>query len=126
MPRPILDESHIHPAIRDQVARHQQDIVKEVMAAVKAHDVVVVGMGMNPFPKKARKLLDDAGQPYHYLEYGNYFNTWRRRNALKLWTGWPTFPMVFVKGVLIGGATDLQALIDRGEMKKMLAPAAAA
>ena len=121
MPRPILDESHIHPAIRDQVARHQQDIVKEVMAAVKAHDVVVIGMGMNPFPKKARKLLDDAGQPYHYLEYGNYFNTWRRRNALKLWTGWPTFPMVFVKGVLVGGAKELKALIDNGELGRLLA-----
>lgn len=120
MPRPILDESHIHPAIRDQVARHQQDIVKEVMAAVKAHDVVVIGMGMNPFPKKARKLLDDAGQPYHYLEYGNYFNTWRRRNALKLWTGWPTFPMVFVKGVLVGGAKELKALIDNGELGRLL------
>ena len=121
MPRPILDESHIHPAIRDQVARHQQDIVKEVMAAVKAHDVGVIGMGMNPFPKKARKLLDDAGQPYHYLEYGNYFNTWRRRNALKLWTGWPTFPMVFVKGVLVGGAKELKALIDNGELGRLLA-----
>lgn len=120
MPRPILDESHIHPAIRDQVARHQQDIVQDVMAAVKAHDVVVVGMGMNPFPKKARKLLDDAGQPYHYLEYGNYFNTWRRRNALKLWTGWPTFPMVFVKGVLVGGAKELKALIDNGELGRLL------
>ena len=120
MPRPILDESHIHPAIRDQVARHQQDIVKEVMAAVKAHDVVVVGMGMNPFPKKARKLLEYAGQPYHYLEYGNYFNTWRRRNALKLWTGWPTFPMVFVKGVLVGGAKELKALIDNGELGRLL------
>lgn len=45
MPRPILDESLIHPAIREKVAR--------------------------------------------------------RRSALKLWTVWQTFPMVFVKGVLI-------------------------
>lgn len=120
MPRPILDESRIHPAIRDQVARHQQAIVQEVMAAAQAHDVVVVGMGMNPFPRKARKLLDEAGQPHHYLEYGNYFNTWRRRNALKLWTGWPTFPMVFVKGVLVGGAKELKALIDSGELRRLL------
>lgn len=121
MPRPILDESRIHPAIRDKIARHQQDIVQDVMAAVQAHDVVVVGMGMNPFPKQARKLLDDARQPYHYLEYGNYLNTWRKRNALKMWTGWPTFPMVFVKGTLVGGAGDLKALIDRGELSQLLA-----
>jgi glutaredoxin-related protein len=37
-----------------------------------------------------------------------------------MWTGWPTIPMVFVKGVLIGGSTDLQKLIDNGELKSML------
>lgn len=121
MPRPILDESNIHPAIRETIASHEQGIVREVQAAVAKHSVVVVGMGMNPFPKKARKALDAAGVPYEYLEYGNYFNTWRQRNALKLWTGWPTLPMVFVKGVLVGGANDLIALLASGELKKMLA-----
>jgi glutaredoxin-related protein len=92
-----------------------------VQAAVAKNSVVVIGMGMNPFPKKARKVLDAASVPYQYLEYGSYFNNWRQRNALKLWTGWPTFPMVFVKGVLVGGANDLIALIDKGELKKLLA-----
>jgi glutaredoxin-related protein len=124
MPRPILDETHIHPAIRSKVAGHQQAMVQEVIEAVRDHDVVVVGMGFNPFPKKACKALDTMGQPYKYLEYGNYFNNWRERNALKMWTGWPTFPMVFVKGTLVGGASDLQALIDSGEFKKLLAQAA--
>lgn len=120
MPRPILDESHIHPAIREKIATHEQAIVREVQAAVAKHAVVVVGMGMNPFPKKARKTLDAAGITYEYLEYGNYLNNWRQRNALKLWTGWPTLPMVFVKGVLIGGANDLAKLIQTGELKKLL------
>ena len=120
MPRPILDEDHIHPAVRDKIARHRQAIVEEVRSAVQANDVVVVGMGMNPFPAQARKALDAAGQPYQYLEYGNYLGNWRERNALKMWTGWPTFPMVFVKGVLVGGYTDLKALIESGELKKMV------
>lgn len=121
MPRPVLDELHIHPAIQAKIANHEQAIVREVQNAVAQHAVVVVGMGMNPFPKKARKALDTAGVAYQYLEYGNYFNTWRSRNALKMWTGWPTLPMVFVKGTLVGGATDLAHLIDSGELKKMLA-----
>lgn len=120
MPRPVLDESRIHPAIRERLATHQQAIVKEVQAAVAQHAVVVVGMGLNPFPKKARKLLDAAGIAYHYLGYGNYFSMWRERNALKLWTGWPTLPMVFVKGTLIGGANDLQKLLSGGELKTLL------
>ena len=120
MPRPILDESQIHPAIRPKIAGHQQAIVQEVMKASNSNDLLVVGMGQNPFPKKARQALEQAGQPYRYLEYGNYFNTWRERNALKMWTGWPSFPMVFVKGMLVGGAADLQALISSGELQKML------
>ena len=125
MPRPILDETHLHPAIRSKVAGHQQSIVQEVMAAVSGNDVVVVGMGMNPFPKNACKALDLINQPYKYLEYGNYFNNWRKRNALKMWTGWPTFPMVFVKGILVGGASELKALIESGEFNKLLAQAQA-
>ena len=124
MPRPILDETHIHPAIREKVANLQHDIVAEVMKATAANDVVVVGMGMNPVCKKARQLLDTAGQAHQYLEYGNYFNTWRRRNALKMWTGWPTFPMVFVKGTLVGGAQELQRLLEQGELKRLLNPPA--
>ena len=124
MPRALLAETQIHPAIRDKIARHQSDIVREVQAAVAAHPVVVVGMGINPFPKRARRLLDQAGVPYHYLGYGSYFSMWRKRLALKMWAGWSTFPMVFVRGTLIGGADDLQRLIASGELKALIAGSA--
>ena len=45
MPRALLDESNIHPAIRSFVAESQQAIVAEVQAAVAKYPVVVVGMG---------------------------------------------------------------------------------
>jgi glutaredoxin-related protein len=61
-------------------------------------------------------VLDAAGKQYKYLEYGSYLSDWRRRTALKMWTGWPTFPRVFVKGVLVG-ADDLERLIQSGELK---------
>jgi monothiol glutaredoxin len=120
MGRSILDEAHIHPAVRETVANNHADIVQEVKEAVAKNDIVVVGMAQNPMPKKARKLLDRQQLGYKYLEYGSYLNNWRRRNALKMWTGWPTFPMVFVKGVLVGGANDLQKLIESGELKQQL------
>jgi glutaredoxin-related protein len=125
VPRPILDEAQIHPAIRDKIATNRTDIVDEVKAAIAAHDVVVVGMKQNPHPRRARKLLTARRTAFHYLEYGSYLNTWRRRTALKMWTGWPTFPMVFVKGVLIGGADELHRLIESGELDRTLGAAAA-
>lgn len=121
MPRSILDEAHIHPAIREKIASNHADIVREVQAAIAANDIVVVGMAQNPFPRQARKALEAARIPYKYLEYGSYFGPWRRRNALKMWTGWPTFPMVFVKGVLVGGAKELRALINSGALARVRA-----
>ncbi len=120
MSRSILDEAHVHPAIREFIAGNHADIVKEVQAAIGQSDVVVVGMAQNPFPKKARKLLQQKHIPHRYLEYGSYFGGWRRRNALKMWTGWPTFPMIFVKGVLVGGASELQNLVESGELARIL------
>ncbi|HET9734995.1 MAG TPA: glutaredoxin domain-containing protein [Burkholderiales bacterium] len=120
MPRRVLEENRIHPEIRDRIANYRNDIVKEVEAAVAENDIVIVGMRYNPWPKKARKMLEDAGFRYKYLEYGSYLREWRRRLALKMWAGWPTFPMVFVKGVLVGGATDLEKLVASGELKEMV------
>ena len=120
MSRSILDEAHIHPAIRETIANNHADIVREVKAAIAQNDIVIVGMAQNPMPKKARKLLDRQQLGYKYLEYGSYLGDWRRRNALKMWTGWPTFPMVFVKAVLVGGANDMQKLIEAGELAQLL------
>lgn len=122
MSRPVLEESRIHPAIRAKISGNHADIVQEVQAAVAANKIVVVGMAMNPFPRKARGLLDRQGVPYAYLEYGSYLSQWRRRTALKMWSGWPTLPMVFINGTLIGGAQDLQRLIDSGEFTALTAP----
>ena len=116
MTRPLLEESRVHPTARAALGGGHGDLIREVEAAIAAHPVVVVGMAMNPFPRKARRLLDAAGIPYHYLEYGSYFSQWRPRLALKLWSGWSTFPMIFVRGVLIGGADDL-ARLDLAALK---------
>ncbi len=116
-----LDASRIHPAAQAKVAANHRDIVEECQRAIATNDVVVIGMAQNPAPRRARKVLTARGVPFTYLEYGSYFGPWRRRNALKMWTGWPTFPMIFVKGTLIGGADDLEALIASGELDKMLA-----
>ena len=120
MPRLILNEDHIHSAIRDKVSHNRREIVEKVITATQKNQVVVVGMKNNPHCKRVRNDLDHQAVHYTYLEYGGYLTQWRRRNALKMWAGWPTFPMVFIDGVLIGGATDLQQLIQQGELHPLL------
>ena len=120
MPRTILEEARLHPAIRASVANPNADIVHNVQAAATTNPVLVIGMAGNPHVRRARKVLDAAAIAYHYLEYGSYFGGWRRRAALKMWTGWPTFPMVFVRGTLVCGADELERLVSGGELKRTL------
>jgi glutaredoxin-related protein len=119
--RDTFPEAKVHPAISEKIATYKKDEVDAVKALIAAHRIVVVGMTQNPFPKKARKFLDAKGIPYEYLGIGSYLSEWRRRLVLKMWTGWPTFPMIFIDGVLIGGFQDLLELSESGELTKILA-----
>ncbi len=119
--RATLEPSRVHPEVRGKVVGYQSELIARVEELVHANDVVVVGMAINPFPGRARRLLDDLGVPYAYLGLGSYFSQWRPRLGLKMWAGWPTFPMVFVKRSLIGGFADLKRLADSGELAKLLA-----
>ena len=120
MPRHLLDEARLHPAIRNKIETNRRDIVDEVISATEKSPVVVVGMAHNPHCYKVRNHLNAASVEFTYLEYGNYLTEWRRRNALKMWTGWPTFPMVFIHGNLVGGAADVAALISSGELPGLI------
>lgn len=117
MTRPL--HSAQTPAALTAMTRFHSDVVEEVKKAVANDNVVIVGMGWNPVVKKARRILDEKKISYTYLEYGNYLTAWRKRLAIKLWSGWPTFPQVFVKGTLVGGCTDLEAALADGSFQKL-------
>ena len=107
MTRTTLSEAQVHPEALKFITNNHSKTVNEVIDAVKAHKVVVVGMRQNPIVKQAKKVLDEAKLPYHYLEYGSYFSSWKQRLAIKIWSGWPTYPQVFIYGKLVGGKDDL-------------------
>jgi len=94
--------------VAKQVNTYHNEILQEIITHLEKDDVVVVGMAWNPFVKKACKLLQSNNIQHTYLEYGSYISKWKPRLAIKMWSGWPTFPQVFVKGTLIGGFQDLE------------------
>lgn len=108
------------PAAQQHADKRLMEAVSEVSDAVASEAVVVVGMGWNPHVRKARAALDDAGISYHYLGYGNYLMGWKQRLQIKMWTGWPTFPQVFVNGTLVGGNSDVRAALADGSLRQLL------
>lgn len=120
MTRSVLPNDRIDEAIRAQVNTDYADTVTEVRETVEHEPLVVIGMEYNPHVARARKALDKAGISYKYLGYGGYTKEWRRRTAIKMWSGWHSFPQVFVNGSLVGGADQILALLESGELKKRL------
>lgn len=118
--RPLLDPDHSTPKVREAQAAFGREVLQEVQRAVERDPLVVVGMAQNPFVKKARRALQEAGLSFTYLEYGSYLSAWKQRLAIKLWSGWPTFPQVFVRGTLIGGFDDTVAALADGSLRERL------
>ena len=119
--RPLLDAARTAPEALERMASFHSEVVHEVERAVSQSPVVVVGMAQNPVVKKVRKALTEAGIEFTYLEYGSYLSQWKPRLAIKLWSGWPTFPQVFVRGMLLGGLDLTARAIADGTLKKMIA-----
>jgi monothiol glutaredoxin len=124
--RNILPASRISPDAAAKLGAFHSDVVSEVQVAVERDPVVVVGMAQNPHVKNVRKALTEAKIAFTYLEYGSYFSEWKKRLAIKLWSGWPTFPQVFVRGVLVGGEELTKAALADGSFGKRLADEARA
>jgi glutaredoxin-related protein len=118
--RPSLDEKKIAPAVLSKMEAFHANVVSQVEKAVRRERVVVVGMAQNPHVRNVRQALDRAAVAYTYLEFGSYFSKWRERLAIKLWSGWPTFPQVFVNGTLIGGEDLTKAALEDGSFKASL------
>lgn len=117
MDQPRLSADKVGPSALEVVSTFHRGIVDTVASTVASDPVVVVGMAQNPVVKGARKLLDEEGVKFTYLEYGSYFSKWKERLAIKLWAGFPTFPMVFMKGTLVGGLSELKKLKADGKLK---------
>lgn len=118
--RPLLEEEYVSPAALAAMTRFHSEVIREVQEAVRRDPVVVVGMAQNPHVRKVRQALGQAGVKHTYLEYGSYLSKWKTRLAIKLWSGWPTFPQVFVRGVLLGGEDLTKAAIADGSLAASL------
>ena len=123
--RPRLPEESIAGAALSRMEAYHAAVVREVRESVARERVVVVGMAQNPHVRNVRRALAEAGVAYTYLEYGSYLSRWRDRLAIKLWSGWPTFPQVFVNGILIGGDDLTRAALADGSLEASLAAAPA-
>lgn len=98
------------------------DVNARIEEQLNAHAILLYMKGSPDFPQcgfsgQAVQALNAVGQPYSYV---NVFDDPEIREGLKLYSGWPTFPQLYVKGELIGGSDIVIEMYRSGELKTLL------
>ncbi|HWO12129.1 MAG TPA: pyridoxal-phosphate dependent enzyme [Polyangiaceae bacterium] len=102
-----------------------------VTEALSRGEVVMFALEWCEFCWAARRLLQAMGVGYRSVDLDSVAyqaDDWggRIRRALRARTGMATIPQIFVGGELIGGATDLIAAAETGELQARLRGTASA
>ncbi len=112
----IIEKMFIEPQeAGDPYGVSDADTMLEYVApnATRPHDVTVFSRGGCLFCDKAKALLMDAAIPFEALELNRQYSD----RTLRAVTGATSLPQVFVNGVHIGGADELESWLAQREIK---------
>ncbi len=89
---------------------------------VKDNDVVLYMKGTADFPMcgfsaRAANVLKASGVKFADF---NILDDDNLRQSLKIFSDWPTFPQIYIKGELIGGSDILMEMYESGELEQKL------
>ncbi|KAH9309853.1 hypothetical protein KI387_037764 [Taxus chinensis] len=92
---------------------------------VKENEVVVFIKGSRTAPQcgfshRVLTILNEQGVDYESVNVFDEEYNPGLRETMKVYSGWPTFPQVFVRGELIGGADILSEMAEKGELQDLL------
>lgn len=91
---------------------------------VTGHDIVLYIKGTPQFPRcgfsaTAVQVLKACGVSDYFAV--DVLESEELRQAVKDYANWPTFPQLYVRGQLIGGADIMRELYQSGELARILA-----
>jgi monothiol glutaredoxin len=98
------------------------DLKARIEEVLNAHPVVLFMKGepnspMCGFSAKAAAMLNHLGTPYFAVDILADDDL---RQGLKVYGDWPTFPQLYVKAELLGGADIMGEMFQSGELAEAL------
>lgn len=74
------------------------------------------------FSARTVQALMACGERFAFV---NILDNQELREAVKVYSNWPTFPQLYIKGELVGGCDIVGELYESGELQQMVKAAAA-
>jgi len=100
-------------------------IIEKIESQLSAHPILLYMKGTPYFPQcgfsgKVVQILQECEIEFAYV---NIFEDEAIREGLKEYSSWPTYPQLYVKGELVGGADILIEMFESGELQELLGTA---
>lgn len=98
------------------------DDLKNRIESLLQSDPVVLFMKGEPespqcgFSARAVSILQALGVPFKAV---NILADWELRQGLKEYSGWPTYPQLYVQGRLVGGSDIMWEMFQSGQLKSL-------
>ena len=99
-----------------------RDVMQEIEKEVKDNKVLLYMKGSPEQPQcgfsfRVVEMLNSIGKPYAYV---NILADQEKRQALKTYSNWPTFPQLYVEGELVGGCDIVTEMFENKELEPLL------
>ena len=98
------------------------DVNERIKTQLDSNPVLLYMKGTPDFPQcgfsaQTVAALRAVGAEFAYV---NIFEDPEIREGLKVYSNWPTFPQLYVKGELIGGCDIALEMYQSGELKELV------
>jgi monothiol glutaredoxin len=98
------------------------NVNERIKDQLESNPVVLYMKGTPDFPQcgfsgQTVQVLNACGAKYIHV---NIFEDSELREALKVYSNWPTFPQLYIGGELVGGCDIVTDLYQKGELKSLL------
>ena len=98
------------------------DINEKIKQQLDSNPILLYMKGNPTFPQCGLSSQAVAVLKHCETEFStvNIFEEPEIREALKVYSSWPTYPQLYVKGELIGGCDIITEMYESGELQELL------
>ena len=99
-----------------------EEALKMIDESIKSNEVVLFMKGTPDFPMcgfsgRVVQILNHFGKSFKGI---NILEDDALRQAIKVYSNWPTIPQLYVKGEFVGGCDITTEMAKSGELEKLL------
>jgi len=118
------DDSHddFKPKQKKAVPEGMADVMNLIDSQVKENDVMLYMKGTPSAPQcgfssQAVRILNAVGVDFSSVNVLEYQSI---RDGVKVYSQWPTFPQLYVKGEFVGGCDIMTSMFSDGQLEKLM------